>query len=425
MWQSFHENLKHSGAEDYGRVKQVAPKAPVSAFTFDKHQALQLIPGLVINEQSEARSATVKSNYEPIMWDLRKDIADASLSRRQGGVGWTTARGSDSGYHQQDLFSPIKSSAPYVEAGIASKHDSLYSPIKSAPLTDAEFMVKPMKLLAKASIFNERPAFPAPATRQRSFPIAEAVKVEPEPVQKVAPKRELVIRRSEPTPANSSDECDSPDFDRAPRSMTPDNGTPVQASPNTPEVDEETAAERIISSVVNATPSPVKPLTLTERTRMSMAYFNAEPSLEEPDSIESGIVMPSQDDSPEANFEIDRRATLLERTRLSMAQVPLKSRKSIKHERRTSLFPVNQFETPGKPRAVPNIKRNATPTEKLFEQDIDYASVFKSRPRIALSPVVSPDEKSFEGMDEMVDGEETGEWGSSPLRGRNVVGGVE
>lgn len=49
-------------------------------------------------------------------------------------------------------------------------------------------------------------------------------------------------------------------------------------------------------------------------------------------------------------------------------------------------LPVNQFETPKK--RVPS--RTPTPRDELFEEEADYASVFRSRPRIAQSPVSSP-----------------------------------
>lgn len=45
-------------------------------------------------------------------------------------------------------------------------------------------------------------------------------------------------------------------------------------------------------------------------------------------------------------------------------------------------FPINPFETPQ--------KRGPTPQDELFDESADYASVFKSRPRIAQSPVASP-----------------------------------
>jgi hypothetical protein len=38
----------------------------------------------------------------------------------------------------------------------------------------------------------------------------------------------------------------------------------------------------------------------------------------------------------------------------------------------------------------PMEKRTATPMEKLLSPDAEYDSVFKSRPKIAMSPVLTP-----------------------------------
>lgn len=86
--------------------------------------------------------------------------------------------------------------------------------------------------------------------------------------------------------------------------------------------------------------------------------------------------------------------TLAERTRKSMSLVPpLPSHDNHRPRRRRPRpsFPINQFETPRKisqPASIPS--RASTPQDQLFQEDADYASVFKSRPRIALSPVSSP-----------------------------------
>lgn len=98
---------------------------------------------------------------------------------------------------------------------------------------------------------------------------------------------------------------------------------------------------------------------------------------------------------PEITLEEDpepRLFALAERTRKSMSLVP--PRPSLppqedqpsrsRHSRMS--FPVNPFETPQK-KAPP---RAQTPRDELFEDSADYASVFKSRPRIAQSPVSSP-----------------------------------
>ncbi|KAI9042910.1 uncharacterized protein KD926_004976 [Aspergillus affinis] len=86
---------------------------------------------------------------------------------------------------------------------------------------------------------------------------------------------------------------------------------------------------------------------------------------------------------------------LVERTRKSMSLLPPSSSKpppgprdSLRPRHSRMSFPVNQFETPQK--RVPDISRASTPQDDLFKEEADYASVFKSRPRIATSPVNSP-----------------------------------
>jgi hypothetical protein len=95
--------------------------------------------------------------------------------------------------------------------------------------------------------------------------------------------------------------------------------------------------------------------------------------------------------------------TLVERTRKSMSLIPpLPSHESQHYPKRRGprpSFPVNQFETPRKS-SRPKITRSSTPQDKLFEEDADYASVFKSRPRVAHSPISSPAVHFSPSMDE-------------------------
>lgn len=108
--------------------------------------------------------------------------------------------------------------------------------------------------------------------------------------------------------------------------------------------------------------------------------------------------------------------TLLERTRQSMSLLPSpaaragqrssEKRPSSKQKRLSQAFPVNQFETPCKVRTSgtspretnPPLSGSSTPRDELFSDAAAYDSVFKSRPRIALSPALSPD-KSRIGLD--------------------------
>jgi HAUS augmin-like complex subunit 6 N-terminus len=112
--------------------------------------------------------------------------------------------------------------------------------------------------------------------------------------------------------------------------------------------------------------------------------------------------------------------SLLERTRQSMSLLPnavdrarLRSsekRASSKQVRLSQAFPINQFETPRKvkPNEISRLETNpprsesSTPRDELLSDAAAYDSVFKSRPRIALSPALSPD-RSGMGLDSMLE----------------------
>lgn len=102
---------------------------------------------------------------------------------------------------------------------------------------------------------------------------------------------------------------------------------------------------------------------------------------------------------PEPTKSSTSSYTLVERTRKSMSLIPPQQTQGtqshpLKRRGPRPSFPTNQFETPRKSstQSRPSAGRSgaSTPQDKLFEEDADYASVFKSRPRIALSPVSSP-----------------------------------
>lgn len=166
--------------------------------------------------------------------------------------------------------------------------------------------------------------------------------------------------------------------------------------------------------------------SLADRTRQSMAFNSAEQvHTVLPNREDSGESTPEDHPSPivEATEPANLRSTLLERTRQSISLAPPiqpKSRKSTVHSHsrsRTSIYPVNQFETPQKNARRSTVsgidenidesdaadelgvgddgsarpgKRDVTPMEQLLSPQAEYDSVFKSRPRIALSPVLSP-----------------------------------
>lgn len=99
---------------------------------------------------------------------------------------------------------------------------------------------------------------------------------------------------------------------------------------------------------------------------------------------------------PKQEFEPQRNAsTLAERAQKSMSLVPPKrpqgNPQSRKARSRPS-FAVNQFETPRKQSSHSNKASSgrSTPRDESFYDNADYDSVFKSRPRVAHSPIISP-----------------------------------
>ncbi|RAL17681.1 uncharacterized protein BO97DRAFT_381249 [Aspergillus homomorphus CBS 101889] len=99
----------------------------------------------------------------------------------------------------------------------------------------------------------------------------------------------------------------------------------------------------------------------------------------------------TSDIEPELDTIRSNRFTLVERTRKSMSLVPpppqTNPRERVRSHRPRPSFPINQFETP---RKQPSPSRASTPRDELFNEEADYASVFKSRPRVAHSPIASP-----------------------------------
>ncbi|KAJ5641092.1 hypothetical protein N7528_000717 [Penicillium herquei] len=173
-----------------------------------------------------------------------------------------------------------------------------------------------------------------------------------------------------------------------------------------------------------------------DKTKTSLSRTNSEPIEQspEPESIQASplIVRLSPDQSPisedEPTFEPMKMKssassyTLVERTRRSMSLIPpLPAHEAPPQHRlrrgpRTS-FPVNQFETPRK--SSRGRSGASTPQDKLFEDGAEYNSVFKSRPRVANSPISSPAVHASPSFDEdEFDLDQSGaEWGDvdSPL----------
>ncbi|KAI1109704.1 HAUS augmin-like complex subunit 6 N-terminus-domain-containing protein [Nemania sp. NC0429] len=159
-------------------------------------------------------------------------------------------------------------------------------------------------------------------------------------------------------------------------------------------------ADEILNSMNNASPSPMKKsrytLTLAERTRMSMTHttsFEPEDETLQLSPVKGSFTQRNSNDTPDDDPERgEEYEDLITRTRRSMAgfeavrqKAQLERRRSQKKskiaQRKDSYFPKVDEETVG----------DVSVVEELIEDgQEDYEAVFKSRPRIATSPVPGP-----------------------------------
>lgn len=420
-WQTFHEKLREEKSEPASTG--LKPHAMPKDFKFDDHVQLQL--------PSKKRDATeLKSNhqrqkgrpeYEDILSQMNTELSQVSTSTAtRTGTGLSRRRTSSS-----TSRSPAR-----------SRKNTRTEPEARPPIpTQSSYSRRPT-LETKKSSFGDAPVLRPSRPSRHAAITATPVDSDATLIGYASTARgadsiqaadnspdEHVTSEADHVPTNTTDTVEEPTVDVSSVTVQ-DSPQPVHCSPSPepssaypsepptpmiypPELNaEEALAEQIVTSIGDATPSPVKKpqprmsMSLIERTRMSMARTNSfEPVAESPLPEPS----PELPEPPTVQADADRRATLLERTRLSMMAMQSKPRQSLaprdkvdKRKSRNSLFPVNQFDTPRTRKSFELIEESKdtdperTPKETLFSDEVDYDRVFKSRPRIATSPVFSP-----------------------------------
>ncbi|OCK73968.1 hypothetical protein K432DRAFT_430290 [Lepidopterella palustris CBS 459.81] len=441
-WKSFHARIANSNAtsHDTSQAAVFEKKSPVDKVRFDTHLRLQLGMPISEGEKTAAAASEMSRTYDSLISAMEKELGNASKLKRDRG----------------------RPTQLYERRG--SLHHSSRSPTKRRKSRSDSAPKKPMDHSAAES----RPKAAAPPAKPKfEKVIAPAAKPKPEKVAAPPAKPKLdkvpVLPRnhdimstpidSEATLVGNTGESlpaavprsvvrepaiDNEEKDRLEPAANHTIEEPSVLSELTPEPPsepslstEERLAEQIISSIAEATPSPIKKPrpSLMERARMSMAHtsaFQLSSTLEEspPPATFTIPEIPQQ-------VVLDRRTSLLERTRQSMSlasQQPSnlhKARKSMAlKSSRQSLYPVNQFETPRKQSPIEEKKGDSTPKEYLFSEQADYDHVFKSRPKIAQSPSFTPqvdeEEDELPVGDSMIDlvneGLQEEVWESSPLR---------
>jgi hypothetical protein len=443
-WKAFHEQMRMDNTTSKIKSQDIA--APVKDLRFDSHLEHQLLSAKQ-GEPSQVRRPALRSTYVDILSDMDAELSRVSQSRPQVTVTSLPRRRRSS------------SSAPRSPA--RTRRISVPKAISRAPLNPAlhaepkSLVVEPKMLVREQKALFEGLAagnsMPPPQRR----PKAKGAPVYPDMLS----DQNSDLRTDAPASpiGHSSVSQTQPDTEREsipivyPQHVRPalsssctSEGSPVPSQPTSfsersaseetssvlghsvPTLEmpgsrsEEALADMIINAIGDATPSPVKKaqprmsMSLVDRTRMTLSRTPSfDPVLEAPDIMPTAPPTPlplPRDDRPEGI------PTLLERTRLSMAAMSQRTRTSVasthgttkrpKREPTSALFPVNQFNPRGDGRAVDireEIRSGAqTPQEDLLSGDIDYDRVFKSRPRIATSPIFSPEKfpQSDSGADE-------------------------
>lgn len=418
-WKKFHETM----LKNEPKPSSLVPKSqvPVNELRFDDHVQLQL-RSTKAAETEPIQRGPLRPEYQDIISEMEAELSRVAKAEHARSIVPQLRRRASS-------LSVNRSPERHRKSRSDSVPKKPASPVKT---------VKP----APPSRKQSRDTIPSRALRQEpaTTPIGSDVTLvgQPSTSLRAAPLvsqsveslvqdvPEVIDETSDPLPIAPSS-SPSPPLPLPSHSKSP-SPPPSTYFPSEPPVfelasltHEEAIAEAIISSIGNATPSPMKKpqprLSLLERTRMSMAHTTSfTPIVESPPSPPLPTFLPPI----EAPQGLDRRATLHERTMLTMAAMaskpsraslaPSHSKHSRKSSARTSLYPINQFDTPRTRKSISMIEETRThsgqltPKEELFSDDVDYERIFKSRPRIATSPVFSPNVGDGDGGDDFDEG---------------------
>ncbi|KAF9734559.1 hypothetical protein PMIN04_006746 [Paraphaeosphaeria minitans] len=427
-WKNFHEKMQRgSTVTNHGPKKLTGP---VMDFKFDDHLQLQLRPKA--SESGPVQRPKMRPTYENIILDMGKGLTEAASARYNQASAITRKRAGPAAPspapHQELRFNPThKKTASWShnpKRTMTSKTDR--EDIVPRKLSDVVRSTAAHLVDSEATLIGQASA---PHTSMPVSPMNSSTEH--------LPSEDYEINVYDPFPAVASPSPAPPAVPVSPPSSPP---APSSYFPSEPPLleppslsTEEALAAQIVSTIGDATPSPVKKhqprLSLIERTRMSMVRTTSFEPIGESPSLPL----------PEPATVQDKHAALVERTRLSMAAMSAKPRASLapkerKPKRQSQVFPINQFDTPRMRKSgYLNVKKEElekTPKEDLFSDDVDYERVFKSRPRIATSPIFGTpaEEKDEEEFDEGVTGvdladvddddEEDDYEQDSPLRGR-------
>ena len=429
-WQSMHEGMVASRNMD-GQVSTADTQTENIKLRFDKHRTLNLrdAPQQPADQpRQRSDTHTIVSKYDEILTAMREELRS---NRR------ATA----------PTPSPTKTAAPHQRpqppGRIPSVHlDTLggaYNPRQPSPSRSAMSMRSAVS--RRVSSRSSSRSYIAPKVEGQRHPIPlkseffspleakrrscssplSSSSMLATPVEELTSEASLTARapKDESRPVSGSSETDSAIDSGVSIDVEGTATVAKRKGHGNPDASIGDVDAHVVATPDRTFKKPLPPAadtastprpSLAERTRMSMAFRSTEDvhgRLPEPPtptrSEDTTEPPPVRKDNPQQSA---RRTSLAERTRqsISLAPPPPLTKPAAQHTRtRSSIYPVNQFDTPRKPRPSPVVspergghegtgggRRDITPREQLFSPEAEYDSVFRPRPKIKMSPVSSP-----------------------------------
>lgn len=440
-WNKFYEEMCKARAQATITARKVSTLATESRF--DSHTRHQLSSASKV-EASKAQRPALSCAYLQILSDMDSELLRVSQANSQVVLTSLRQRRRSSSRSSLPLNSNRRLSIPKQPPRVLPT--STWHAEPKTLVAEPKTLVREQKALFEGLAAGNAMPPPQRHPSAKGSPMRSDVTLfgqsyDPSAAESIPlPNRSLVSQRiqsqmkpkPDPTPSSQHEDIVSSSpwpSERSPSLSQPMFGSETSSleesllerrilSLDVPDLrPEETLAEQIINAIGNATPSPVKKpqarmsMSLVDRTRITLSRTPSfEPVPESPDilPVVASTVTPTVGDE-----QVDSATTLLERTRISMAAMSDRPRtstasckdttkKSTRTSRKSS-FPMNQSNTPRNRKSFEVLEEAKsglrTPQEDLLSGDIDYDRVFRSRPRIATSPIFSPEKCTSQNGD--------------------------
>ncbi len=380
-WQDFGKTLsKPAGSSPENETAKALNKLNKINLGFTRHQNLQ-IDGSNTKKIIQSNSVSLEE-YTRLIENMRKELADVGKPQP-------------------------RTNRPPRQSLLAEKRRSL---LVSSPVPSEDVPETKDEEWSSASDLEEKSLDSINyATKSVSrTPPSETSVLAPEPkelrrqLQPVRPPVPTFIETARSMATSRSVRApEEPPRDPSPPKVRPITPPAMESPRRSKPIDSENdLADQILNSISASSPSPKKPrhtLSLAERTRLSMSRTSHSQYSDLHDEFEIAdlprlSIKPRPSLAPRAqSSESDPHADLIERTRKSMAGFEAAQKKA-QIERRRSMKDAKkkQRESSFFPKVEEEVLTPDMSTVELLEGDPDYESVFKSRPKIATSPAVSP-----------------------------------